>query len=529
MQGWRASTKVWTLALVAVWALQAAVLVPGQVTWFDEGNYSYKGWLFLTGRLAPYQEVWTEYPPGAYFFPGLAHALLPPEVSFHAARALNALFVAGAALLAFCAARRLGGVAAGVLAAAFFLVNPWNPVLWLAAPYGPGNFFLALAALGIVRARDDPLRGRLIAVSALVACVFLRANYAPAAILGGLWLLATGRRWSEHAAVIGVGLAGAVGFLACVRWNFTTALAVLGAGNPHPGLRGARIETLRQTVGQWALFKTLVVLQGAIVLTALGVAAAAVADGSARRVITAHLRRSGATMFLLFAYVALVLFHALALWSPLQKYYPSYATYFRPWMAVPLAALLVGVWPRTWPRGARRLLVAVLVVPFVVHLTGQKRTVAFRRPDLAVLQEVGRAVARETEPDDMVWSMEEPYFLLAARRTGPPALVNGKFSHMTGEDEPIRAAHRWNTSLALEWLDRSVLVIWSTRLEKTLRRFERFHGLADAIQKRLERDFRLVEEIDPGVPTLFRRWTTDARGRGVSRGWVRLYKRERVE
>jgi hypothetical protein len=59
---------------------QSLVYIHQLPSTLDEGNYLYKGWLFVTGVIQPFQPygVWTNKMPLAFLIPGAAQALFGP-------------------------------------------------------------------------------------------------------------------------------------------------------------------------------------------------------------------------------------------------------------------------------------------------------------------------------------------------------------------------------------------------------------------------------------------------------------------
>lgn len=95
-----------------------------QYSVLDEGNYLYKGWLFVTGKYIPFQSYgpWTNQMPLAFFIPGWVEAIFGPGLRTGRifTWALGALAILGLWLTA----RRLGGrwIATAMIAA--MVLNP---------------------------------------------------------------------------------------------------------------------------------------------------------------------------------------------------------------------------------------------------------------------------------------------------------------------------------------------------------------------------------------------------------------------
>ncbi len=95
-----------------------------QRTLLDEGNYLYKGYLFVTGKLIPFQEygTWTNKMPLSFLVPGYFQELFGPglDVGRNYAFILAVLIFLGTVILAI----RLGGKWGGMITAVLLAVNP---------------------------------------------------------------------------------------------------------------------------------------------------------------------------------------------------------------------------------------------------------------------------------------------------------------------------------------------------------------------------------------------------------------------
>jgi len=113
------------MALAALgYAFQAWMYSRSQRTLLDEGNYLYKGFLFLTGRLVPFQEygTWTNKMPLSFLVPGFFQKVFGPGlgVGRDYAFLLAVLIFLGAVVIGI----RLGGKWGGAITAVMLAVNP---------------------------------------------------------------------------------------------------------------------------------------------------------------------------------------------------------------------------------------------------------------------------------------------------------------------------------------------------------------------------------------------------------------------
>jgi hypothetical protein len=174
------------IALAVLFLGQALVYIHQLPATLDEGNYLYKGYLFVTGVLQPFQPygVWTNKMPFAFLIPGAAQALFAPGLLtgryFAILQGLITLF----ALWWFV--RREAGAWWAAAAVAVIAINPGVVRMYSQAlSEGVVSFLLMTAvALGVGRNRK---LWHLIAGSILLAfTVLTRENMLP---IFGLYLI----------------------------------------------------------------------------------------------------------------------------------------------------------------------------------------------------------------------------------------------------------------------------------------------------------------------------------------------------
>lgn len=130
-------------------SIQYALTIPS-VVW-DESGYVYYGWLFTSGKFAPFDDFgpWTNQMPVSYFLPGLAQMLFGPGLrsARYLAVILGALAVVGLALAAY-KVRGAGWAALVIWAVA---LNPgWVKAFSQVFSQGMISFFFAWAIFFLV-------------------------------------------------------------------------------------------------------------------------------------------------------------------------------------------------------------------------------------------------------------------------------------------------------------------------------------------------------------------------------------------
>lgn len=186
---------------------QSAIYIFQLPSTLDEGNYLYKGYLFATGVLTPYQDygVWTNKMPFAFIIPGWVQAIFEPGIRTgrYFAVFLGLLLLLGLWIVA----RRLGGkwwAAGAVLAIA---LNP-GLVRMLVQALSEGLVVSQLIWVLVILMVERPSLWRTITGAALAAVVFLtRENMVPVMLFAFIFI------WWQHGrkhALIGAGVMAVV-------------------------------------------------------------------------------------------------------------------------------------------------------------------------------------------------------------------------------------------------------------------------------------------------------------------------------
>jgi hypothetical protein len=195
------------IAGAVAYIVQSAVYLFRLPSTLDEGNYLYKGYLFATGTLWPYQDygVWTNKMPFAFLIPGWVQAIFDPGIRTgrYFAAFLGLIMLLGLWIVA----RRLGGkwwAAAVVLAIA---LNP-TMIRMLVQALSEGLVATLLVWVLVLLMAEKRTKWQIVAGSALATvAVLTRENMLP------VLLFITAFIWWQHgrkAALIAVGVMGAI-------------------------------------------------------------------------------------------------------------------------------------------------------------------------------------------------------------------------------------------------------------------------------------------------------------------------------
>ena len=383
----------WLLPIVLLFTFQGVRLAERLVTWDDESGYLHLGYLAASGRISLSQdEIPGTRMPLPYYVLGATQLLWGR--SLMAAR-LSSLALALATLILVAAiARRIGGDAAGLLAAAFFATQGVLVGYLATATYYSLSALILLAGLALLFCRQTQAT-RVVAMAVLSLLILTRTNLwpIPPAILA--FTIVRARTWPYRLQLLAAASAvPAAFFLWDVRHlKILAFVPVLGRLVEPLGYHSTLPLTAFQPfpLGDWPL--TLLRLLRMYEFWALAVAAAAVflLARALRQEGTGRLFQNRPLILLVvfFGYVALsqcVLF--LDRLKQYASYFPSWAPILPIILGVVYSALLslpdLGRW-------SRRLLVAVLAVVLTAPV------VIIRHPLLPSGAEVHPAAKRQLD------------------------------------------------------------------------------------------------------------------------------------
>lgn len=167
------------IAELALFLGQSLVYMRQLPSTLDEGNYLYKGFLFVTGVIQPFQPygVWTNKMPFAFLIPGAAQALFGPGLL---TGRLFAIFLGLVTLLAlWWFVRREGGPWWAAAAVGVIAVNP-GVVRMNAQALSEGVVCcLLMSAVAVGVGRDRKLWHLLVASLLFAATILTRENTLP--------------------------------------------------------------------------------------------------------------------------------------------------------------------------------------------------------------------------------------------------------------------------------------------------------------------------------------------------------------
>lgn len=204
------------LAAGLMFLLQAVTYARFLDSGLDEGNYLYKGWLFVRGVYAPFQPFGpsTNKMPLAFLIPGAAQAILGPGL--RTGRGFAILLALMLLLAVWIVARRFGGRWWAAAAVAALALNPSLARLYSQAVSEGLVAAMTAWVLVLILGAERP-RWQLLAGSALAGAVVLtRENMLPLAIFGVLYIWWE-RGWKLALLCGGVGLA-VVGSVHALYW-----------------------------------------------------------------------------------------------------------------------------------------------------------------------------------------------------------------------------------------------------------------------------------------------------------------------
>ncbi|MFP3904294.1 MAG: hypothetical protein ACLFWB_08655 [Armatimonadota bacterium] len=496
------------IGLLAVMVIALLVVCAGRAdTIYDEGGYSYEGWLVVARGWQPFADFHTKTLPGLQYLYGLGQALFPPGLT--TARAEACVFTLLTLLLAFEIGRRLGGPWAGAVVLGLFGFNLQALVRYCRAlAFAPTAFFLMLSVYLLID-RDGPrwkLYGGCVAAAVMVFC---RHDLIVVAAVLWIWAYLKGKTASERylAPLSGIALliAAAVYFWIRAPFNFTDVM-FKGAFTPDMETVGTSYSTaVAPTAGSvvWHLMMFVRWYTAPLLLVA-PVAGYVLHIWRAEGEIRSLLRRHSGIVLLLALAAANYLAHVAgsALFGYNIFYMLDFYIFF-PVIAASAAAFTLCV-RRLRDRSMQWQLAAVGIVAVCVplwtagipaELTGDGTYPAAR------IQRGAQVIADIVPAGEPIFTIDDPHQFLAARREVLPPLTHQLFLFRdTPDTEGARRRHAFNYAMIDRWLSGEVryVVISEGFVDWMLHsgRYEKGQRLYDFIHSRLADEYTLVEAVD---------------------------------
>lgn len=466
---------------------------------YDEGGYLYEGWVVCARGWRLFQDFHTKVPPLIYYFYGAGQALLGPSVLVGRVQASTAALL-GLGLGTFAAARIYGLWAATAVVWCFAAVFAGLDQHFRALAIAPCALWVGLGLLAVSGARTrwgPPLAG--LAVGALLLSRHDLIGLA-AGLLAGLALGTRSSRAVLQALVVAalVFVAGLAPFLVRAPGPVLNMLTfgLLDHGPDIGPAPFARTEPVSLSNLPWyAMFLTRAYVTPFLMLL-LGLAFLASRTSSElsfrHPLIAAAF--SAAALNLLIRGGAAALLGRNAFY--LRDFY----------LELPLVVAAGAVVAQA-ARAARdpsfrglvtlQAVAAVALGPAVAGLPDALRP--GRPTALQGISDAGRFIAAHTRPEDRIFSIEDPYFFLEARRELLPLLTHNLFLyHPTAPTDALHGTHALNLDLLLALMRREATVVvlsrramgWVAQNERTTAGRE----IVEAVEDELARHWRLVAD-----------------------------------
>ena len=504
------SHRFWLLLAVTAFVLQAGYNLTHVRTWFDEGNYAYKGYVAVKGVYPMYKDggPYFEYTPLAFLVPGAVQALFGPD--FIAGRLFSILCGALTVVVTYVVGKRLAGRRAGLISTWLVVGNliilryytTISPYSWVSlflmlsllaltssvvSPYRElGAVFLAsitfvtrqnmVAALGIIVLYGLIVQKRVSSVIIIVACAFvfpalfiapywpdlINETLAPIPLVGKIFA-----RFSEHTKLATKG--------SLYPWSFKDFLEGMDwLINFHFTILFAAFFTLFQSAKTW--FR----------------AGASVSFLWNKRL---HILAG-------FLFFSNFIVHTAGPQNYCAQCPAVYFNYF-----APVGALVGGIGVESMLRHnpsklLRNLVIGILIFSTLIISTVTKaRTFTIHKPRFQMIQSAAESIAGLTRPEDKIFAIADMHVFLLAKRYPYPALMTHEYNFVITENtKNALKKNRWNYEAARQWLaEADVIVLSHERFTTLPRLYPGYPGsgedLQNLIRKVVAEDFPIKVTI----------------------------------
>jgi len=494
-------------------------------TVYDEGGYLYEGWAVCARGWHLFQDFHTKLPPLVYYFYGEAQALFGPSVLVGRVQA-SAAALLGLGLGALAASRVYGPWAATAVVWCFAAVFAGLDQHFRALAIAPCALWVGLGLLAVSAADrkwGPPLAG--LAVGALLLSRHDLIGLAAGLLIG----VALGTRSSRALvqALVAAVVVFLVGLLPALIRTPGPVLSVLTFGvlDRGPDLGPAPFATTEPVslanLPWYAMFLARAYIAPVLMLL---VGLSFLASRPLRELTLRHPLIVAAFSA---AALNLLIRGGAAAMLGLNAFYLRDFHLELPLVVAAGAAVAQAVRAARDP-SLRRLVIlhavaAVALGPAVMGLPSALRP--DRPTALQGIADAGRFIAAHTQPDDRIFSIEDPYFFLAAGRELLPLLTHHLFLyHPAASTDALRGTHALNLDLLLTMMRQEATVVvmsrramsWIAHNERTTAGYEIVAALSDELARHWHlvagQPNSLAQQIE-----IYRRAQGDRQGAGQGR------------
>jgi len=504
------SHRFWLLLAILAFVLQAGYNLTHVRTWFDEGNYAYKGYIAANGIYPMYKDggPYFEYMPLAFLVPGVIQAVFGPD--FIAGRLFSILCGTLAIVVTYLVGKRLASRRAGLISAWFVVGNLIILRYYTTiSPYSWVSLFLMLSLLVLTSSMASPYR-ELGAVFFAAITFVTRQNMVVALGIIVLYGMIVQKRVSSMIIVALSAFVFPALFIA-PYWpdliNETLAPIPLVGKFFAAFLEQPKLAT-KGSLYPWS-FKDF--LEGMDWLINFHFPILFASFFTLFQSTKAWFRAGASLAFLwnnrLCMLAGLLFFSNFIVHTVGPQHYCAQcpAVYFN--YFAPVGALVGGIgiasMLRDNPSRLQRNLVIGIVIfsTLIISTVTKARTFTIHKPRFQMIQNAAERLASLTRPEDKIFAIADMHVFLLAKRYPYPALMTHEYNFVITED-PINALkkNRWNYALAKQWLSEAdVIVLSHERFTALPRLYPGYPGsgqdLKDLIEKLVAEDFPVMVTI----------------------------------
>ena len=465
------SHRFWLIMVITTFFIQFGYNLTHVRTWFDEGNYAYKGYIAVKGVYPMYKDggPYFEYLPLAFLVPGVIQVLFGP--SFIAGRLFSILCGATVIIVTYWLGKKLADRKAGLISA-WFLVGSLIIMRYYItiSPYSWVSLFLMLSLLFLASSIASPYRE--VGAVFLATITFVsRQNMALALATIVLYAIIVQKRISHMIAIVVCALVFPALFIA-PYWpeliNETLTPFPLVGKFFDNFLKQPKLAT-KGSLYPWTLEDF---LQGMdwltnfyfpILFATLYTLIRSVKNWLHSGASIESIRTNRIAILVGALFFSNFILHTI---GP-QHYCPqcpaAYFNYF-----VPTGALLGGIGISSMlnnnaSRLHKNIVIGILVLSTLIISTVTKaRTFTIHKPRFEMIQSAADHLAALTKPEDKIFAIADMHVFLLAKRFPFPALMTHEYNFVITQDtENAIKQNRWNYALAKKWLSEADVVVLS--------------------------------------------------------------------
>lgn len=465
------SHRFWLIMAIVVLVIQFGYNLTHVRTWFDEGNYAFKGYIAVKRVYPMYQDggPYFEYLPLAFLVPGVIQVLFGP--SFIAGRLFSILCGTLAIAVTYWLGKKLYDRRAGVisvwfLAGSLIIMRYYTTI----SPYSWVSLFLMLSILALASSIASPYR-EISAIFLATVTFVTRQNMALALAIIVFYAIIVQKRISSMIAIAVCAFVFPALFIA-PYWpelinetlapfplvgkyfsNFLEQPKLTTKGSLYPWT----FEDFREGM-DWLINFHFPILFASFYTLILGVKNWLNSGDYLESIKQNQLSILAGVLF----FSNFILHTA----GP-QHYCPQcpavYFNYFAPTGALVSGIGISYMLKQNTSKLHKTVVIGILILSTLIISTVTKaRTFTIHKPRFEMIQSAADRLAALTKPEDKIFSIAEMHVFLLAKRFPFPALMTLEYNFVITKDtQSALKQNRWNYALAKQWLSEADVVVLS--------------------------------------------------------------------